>query len=292
MAKVTVVVVNYNAGEVILECLKKVFLSLIELQCIVIDNASADGSLLEIQKKYADDVRVKIVANDENTGFAAGCNQGLRLANTEYILFLNPDCFVDENTIESVLSALDKNSQAGMAGCLIHGSNGVEQRGCRRRFPTLLTSLMRLTGLCKIFPQQCQEFDLINTNLPSGPVVVDAISGAFMLVKQAALNDVGVFDEGYWLYGEDLDLCKRFQLKCWDVLFVPTITVQHIGGVCGKKIHNKIIWHQHRGIGRYYYKYYWQKMPKSLSLGVMSVIYLRFIFVLMVKNVKRWVHGR
>ncbi|HIE55411.1 MAG TPA: glycosyltransferase family 2 protein, partial [Chromatiaceae bacterium] len=182
---VSVVVVNFNAGGLLLDCLRSVLSSRIPVELILCDNASTDGSLQQAAAAFP---QIRVIRNRENLGFARAANQGLREASGTYLLLLNPDCVIQPDTLERMREILEANPRAGMAGCRILNPDGSEQRGCRRRLPTLGSSLAKAAG------RQSEELaiDLHELPLPDRPQPVEAISGAFMLVRQQALEDVGL----------------------------------------------------------------------------------------------------
>jgi len=270
---VSVVVVNFNAGGLLLDCLRSVLSSRIPVELILCDNASTDGSLQQAAAAFP---QIRVIRNRENLGFARAANQGLREASGTYLLLLNPDCVIQPDTLERMREILEANPRAGMAGCRILNPDGSEQRGCRRRLPTLGSSLAKAAG------RQSEELaiDLHELPLPDRPQPVEAISGAFMLVRQQALEDVGLLDESYFLHCEDLDWCKRFHDKNWQILFVPGVTVTHHQGTCSRHLPTRVSWHKHRGMARYYRKHLASRNNLILQGGVLLAIHLRFLATL------------
>ncbi|MGH8378815.1 MAG: glycosyltransferase family 2 protein, partial [Gammaproteobacteria bacterium] len=182
---------------------------------------------------------------------------------------------VDSTALASVCAVLDAYPKAGMAGCLLKNPDGSEQRGGRRRLPDLSSSLRRL-----IYGQSHAErgFDLVNTPLPDAPVEVEAISGAFMLVRRAVVDTVGLMDEGYFLHCEDLDWCMRFRQAGWKIMFVSAVSIVHYQGVSSRSRPVFVLWHKHRGMWRFYRKFYRARHSVALNalvwIGVWSRFYL------------------
>ncbi|HET7746928.1 MAG TPA: glycosyltransferase family 2 protein, partial [Vicinamibacteria bacterium] len=208
------VIVNFNAGALLVECVDALLASTDPVQAIVVDNASADDSLALLEERFGGDGRLTVLRNDENLGFARATNRGLAGARGEYFLLLNPDCIVSPATVAEVRAALEQHPEAGMAGCLVLNPDGTEQAGARRAVPTPWRAFVRAFGLSARLPHHQRLFDdfvLAGQPLPAGPTPVEAISGAFMMVRRDAVAEIGPLDEGYFLHCEDLDWCMRFR---------------------------------------------------------------------------------
>lgn len=270
-------IVNYNTGIYLQQCLKRLE-NIPEIHCIyVIDNASVDVSLATIGESNLASGKIQVIRNDKNYGFSRAINQFIEVASSEYLLVLNPDCIVFPNTLSIVGAALAADSRAGMAGCLLQNSDGTEQRGGRRFLPDLSSSFRRV-----IYGKSHAElgFDLVNTPLPDFTVEVEAISGAFMLVRRAAIAEVGPMDEGYFLHCEDLDWCMRFHQAGWKILFVPAAKAVHYQGAGSNLRPVFVLWHKHRGMWRFYRKFYSQDSTRVLPCLVWIGIWLRFVLLI------------
>ena len=266
LSRVRVVIVNYNAGALLLSCVRRVMQSSILPNVIVVDNGSTDGSLDLLRSAAIEGVT--LVENGQNLGFAKANNRALRDWIEEYALLLNPDALVQPNTLERLIAALDERLDAGMAGCLILNEDGSEQAGCRRLVPTPMRVLNGLLG--------GQGFNLVGMPLPAGVTTVEAISGACMLVRRSAIEAVGLLDEGYFMHCEDLDWCMRFRQSGLAVLFVPDGTITHIKGHCSQGDNAAVEWFKHRGMIRYYSKFFRGRYPWPLLWGVYGMILLRY----------------
>lgn len=278
-AAITAVIVNYNAGETLGAVVGSLTAEREVARVIVVDNASSDGSPERLAA--AASARVNVIRNAANLGFAAACNQGAALAATPYLLFINPDCRVETGALARLLTVLQSRNDAAMAGPLILGSDGREQRGCRRYLPDPRRALMRVLGLGGPGADgRVGGFDLAGTPLPEAPAAVEAISGACMLVKRDAYVRVGGWDEGYFLHCEDLDLCMRFGLQGSKVLFVPDAVVRHTQGVSSRGRSVFVSWHKHRGMWRYFTKFQRRASPIWLTASVWLGIWSRFLLLL------------
>ncbi len=272
------VIVNYNAGVLLDKCVSSAFIAGAH-KIIIVDNASIDNSLKNL--KSSDNNKLSILYNSYNMGFAAACNIGYA-QTTQHVLFLNPDCQLAPDTLIKLLKVLQSSPKIGMVGGLLTHPDGTEQQGGRRAIPTPWRSLVRAFGLyrlAKYWPNLFFDFHLHQQPLPSQPIKVEAISGACMLVKREAVEEVGLWDDAYFLHCEDLDWCMRFRQKGWDIMFVPDAKVKHAQGACSKNRQIFVEWHKHKGMMRFYHKFFKQHDPKPLWLLVTIGVWLRFSLV-------------
>lgn len=183
---VTVVIVNYNSGEMLLECIKQVLASTVPVRIIISDNASSDDSLHLLTDAYQDNQDIRIHKNNDNLGFSAANNAVYPMIETPFILYLNPDCFIGENTIEHLLQVMNDYPDAGMAGCLVTNPDGTEQAGCRGLTPTPTRVFNQMCKLGKIFPNnpKFSGYLLSDKPLPDHPLEVELISGSCMFVRK------------------------------------------------------------------------------------------------------------
>ncbi len=275
---VSAIVINYNAGDLLRKSIDALLACPIIAEVFVVDNASTDDSLATIENLPT----VKLIQNAKNLGFAVACNMGLKTVSSEYVLFLNPDCTFTTGMIQLMLDTLSADDLAGMAGGFLINPDGTEQAGGRRMMPTPWRSFVRAFGLYKLaarWPKLFFDFYLHNQPLPDHPVEVEAISGACMLVKREAIEDVGLWDEGYFLHCEDLDWCMRFRQKGWKILFVPNAKIVHEQGACGRSKPVFVEWHKHKGMLRFYRKFFRHQYPGVLMWLVTLGVWLRFMAV-------------
>jgi hypothetical protein len=231
----SVIIVNYNVKEFLLNLLHSVekASSNISKEIIVIDNASDDGSVEAIKQKFPS---VRLIENKSNVGFGKANNQGLKIAQGKYLLFINPDCIVSEDTFTKMISFFDSHPDCGLAGCKILNSDGTLQLACRRSFPGPWTSFTKVTGLSNLFPKS-KIFARYNlTYLDENKTYeVDAVSGSFMMMRKDVYEKTGGFDEKFFMYGEDLDLCYRVQKSGFKVYYVHDTQVIHYKGESTKR---------------------------------------------------------
>jgi len=276
--RVTAVVVNFNGGMLLTDCVRSILASTEPVKVVVSDNGSTDGSIEHLRRILGRRPQLVITENGENLGFAKGNNVALPMTEGEHILFLNPDCIIEPDTIAKMMGLMERTPRAGMAGCLIRNLDGSEQAGCRRAVPTPYRTSVRTLGLDKLFPEnpRFRSFVLTNTPLPDGPVDIEALSGAFMFVRREALADVGPLDESYFLHCEDLDWCMRFREKGWRIMFDPTHDVTHAQGACSVGRPFRVLWYKHKGMVRFYRKFFRSQHSSGLTYAVMAAVWVRF----------------
>ena len=271
------VIVNYNAGKLLAACVGSALPQVDEV--LVVDNASRDASMDECARLYSTETRLTLVQNGANLGFAAACNAGFLRAKGDYVLFLNPDCDLDATAVATLLAALQADPSVGMVGGLLMNLDGSEQVGGRRAIPTPWRSFVRAFGLNRFenrWPKLFFDFNLHKQPLPHGPIEVEAVSGACMLVKRQAVDTVGLWDDGYFLHCEDLDWCMRFRQAGWKILFVPSAHILHALGVSSRGRPIFVEWHKHKGMVRFYRKFFRHQYPGVLMGLVVAGVWLRF----------------
>ena len=269
------IIVNYNAGPLLRKCVGSLLACPLDIEIIVVDNASSDASLDGLQ----DLSQVCVIRNPANVGFAAACNIGVQASSAPFLLFLNPDCFFQPDAIALLFAGLQSGDRVGMVGGLLVNEDGTEQGGGRRAVPTPWRSFVRAFGLQRFgnfWPKLFFDFHLHKQPLPDSPIEVEAISGACMLVKRDVMEDVGLWDEGYFLHCEDLDWCMRFRQKGWKILFVPDARISHALGACSQSRRVFVEWHKHKGMLRFYRKFFWHQYPGVLMGLVVAGVWLRF----------------
>jgi GT2 family glycosyltransferase len=248
-------------------------------EVLVVDNASTDLSLELCAQHFPEEPKLRIIRNAVNLGFAAACNIGIAQARESHVLFLNPDCILDPGSLQRMVQVLKVNPDTGIVGGLLINPDGTEQPGGRRAVPTPWRSFVRAFGFYRFagyWPRLFFDFHLHKQVLPDHPVEVEAISGALMLARREAIEDVGLWDEGYFLHCEDFDWCMRFRQKGWKILFVPDAPVVHHKGICSRSRPIFVEWHKHKGMLRFYRKFFRHRYPGAVMWLVALGIWLRF----------------
>ena len=284
---ISLVVVNYNSGKLLSECIRSVISEIDDI--VIVDNASIDSSIGICVQNFGNFPQVNFVHNKTNLGFSAACNIGIHYAKGNIILFLNPDCRLGKNAVSNMYDVLVSKSTNGMVGGLLLNPDGTEQGGGRRAIPTPWRSFVRAFGLYKLssrWPKLFYDFHLHKQPLPNKPIEVEAISGACMMVKREVINDVGLWDEGYFLHCEDLDWCIRFRQKGWKIIFVPSAKVEHVHGACSKSRPFFVEWCKHKGMIRFYKKFFKKQYPYGMMWLVYLGVGLHFFLAVLFKLVK------
>ena len=288
MIDCAVVIVNYNAGPLLHEAARS---ALAEGACevVVVDNASVDGSADSLIAAVKDE-NIRLIRNADNLGFAAGCNAGVRATKASAVLFLNPDCRLEPGALARLSEVLDSAADIGMVGPLLLNPDGSEQRGGRRKIPTPTAGFAKgfgLTFLARFFPASFGDFNQNRDPIPQVPAQVEAISGGAMMVKRKAIDAVGLWDEGYFLHVEDLDYCRRFAIGGWRIMFVPDARAIHVKGVSSRSRPIFVEWQKHKGMIRFYDKFFSRNHLAVVGLLVKSGVWLRFCLVAALLMVRR-----
>ncbi len=274
--KLSVIVVSFDCCALLQACLRSLEAEREEadLEVIVIDNGSHDGTVEMVAASFS---WVELVASDENLGFARANNLGTDRARGEYLLFLNPDTVVPRGALARSVSALEAHPETGMLGCKLVRPDGSLDHACKRGFPTPLSSVYHFVGLTRLLRGSPRFAHYTAGHLdPDEEGRVDAVNGAFMLVRREALNAVGPMDEEYWLYMEDLDWCYRFWQAGWPVVYWPGAEVVHIkGGSSSPHRSWRANYAFHRGMWLFYRKNYMAERSRIVSASVWFGIWLK-----------------
>lgn len=231
----SVIIVNYNVKHFLEQCLYSVCKAgrALAVETIVVDNQSTDGSVPYLQSKFSE---VRFVCNEANMGFAKACNKGLSLARGEYILFLNPDTIVAEDSFQKCIDYFQSHPDCGALGVKMIDGSGTFLKESKRSFPSPLTSLYKLSGLSGLFPRSriFSRYHLGHLSKEQNHEV-DVLAGAFMMVRKSVLEEVGSFDETFFMYGEDVDLSYRIQESGYKNIYLADTTIIHFKGESTKR---------------------------------------------------------
>ena len=232
--KISVIIVSYNVKEFLQQSILSLKNSLngLDHEIIVVDNNSVDGSSEIVKYKFPE---IILIENEDNRGFAAACNQGLKVSSGEYLLLLNPDTMIQEDTISTMINFFEEVPNAGAAGCKILNADGSLQLACRRSFPSPRVALPKLLGLSKLFPK-IKLFGKYNLTYedPDNLIEVDAVSGSFLMFSREVYEKIKGLDETFFMYGEDLDYCYRIKEAGWKIYYVPDTKIIHYKGESAK----------------------------------------------------------
>jgi len=259
-----VVIVNYNSGDYLKQCLDSLFLSSVSLDIIVVDNYSSDGSVRFLEQLPTEKHKVTIIVNKINKGFSRAVNQGVaRLINKKYVFLLNPDCTVFPGTLLALQQTMDSDDGIGIVGATVFNPDGTEQRGCRRNEPNLMRSIVTALSLEKYF----EGVNKTREPFPSQPIEIDAVSGAAMMIRMDYLKLIGGMDEDYFLHCEDLDICRKFRDQGYLVVFCPQASVIHRQGGSSGTSDLQVESYKHEGMLLYAKKHPAKKI-QILEYGV------------------------
>lgn len=273
MSSLDVVIVSYRCPQLLRNCLASLgrHAAQVPTQVVVVDNASADGTVELVRRDFRE---VELVEAGSNLGFAAAANLGIRRGQAPYVLALNPDAAVTACCLDTMLALMDAHPEIGIGGCRLVRPDGTLDHACRRSFPTILGALGHFTGVGRLeaAPRALSQYR--TPWVDGGPV--DAVNGAFMLMRRSALHEVGLFDEGYWMYMEDLDLCFRFKRAGWTTWYEPSATAVHVKhGTTGRRRSPRLELAFHRGMARFYREHYAPERSAATTLVVRAGIALR-----------------
>ncbi len=276
----SIIIVSYNTKEFLRNLLSSIGENIsisIKYEVVVVDNASDDCSVEMIEKEFP---QVKIVANKENLGFSKANNIGLKKTDkSRYILFLNPDTLLEKGTIEEMTRFMDDHPDCGASTCKVIMLNGEIDDATHRGFPTPWNAFTHFSGIFKLAPGS----KLLNGYYMGWENIdkvheIDALAGAFMLVRRKAGEEVKWWDEDYFFYGEDIDFCFMLKKKGWKIYYVPTVSIFHHKGASSgiKKISEgsssatretkiRITKSRFNAMKIFYRKHYQDKYPKFLT---------------------------
>lgn len=272
--KLSFIIVNWNTATLLENCLSSIYAhcDAVTFEVWVVDNASTDNSVAMLRTRFPD---VHIIENDANVGFARANNQAMACANGEYFFLLNSDAELRTGAVQALLTHIEANPRCGAVGPKLVNPDGSFQ-GTFARFPTLwqefalITTLARWTiGSCRPYLQPKSEYT---------PESVDWITGAALLLRRGVFDQVGGFDESYFMYSEETDWCWRLRQAGWEIVYVPTATVMHIGGGSSEARSAESYTQLYLSKLQYFYKVH-GKLKAELLRGLFIVVALVRIVV-------------
>ncbi len=281
--KLSIVIVNYNVEHFLEQCLHSVNNAIknIHAEVWIVDNNSVDGSVEMVKSKFP---QFNFIENRENLGFSKANNQAIRLSKGEYVLLLNPDTIVEQDTFESVLKFMDENPDAGGLGVKMVDGKGRFLPESKRGLPTPEVAFYKIFGLSKIFPMS-KRFGKYHLTFLSNDQIheVDVLSGAFMLLRKKTLDEVGLLDEDYFMYGEDIDLSYRITKGGYKNYYFPKARIIHYKGESTKKGSLNYVFVFYNAMIIFAQKHFSDKHARTLSTMIKMAIYLR-AFISIVKR--------
>jgi hypothetical protein len=254
--ELSTVIVNYKSRAALFECLGSLEVDGggIARETVVVDNESSDGTLAALERGFP---RVRTIANQENVGFARAVNQGITATTGDYVLLVNPDCFIERGSLAAMIGYLRSHPRTGVVGPRMIGRDGRLQYSARG-FPDHLTFLFnRYSLLTRLFPRNPWTRRYLLSDWDHASVrPVDWLSGACLMVRRAAIDEVGPMDEAFFMFNEDVDWCRRMKSAGWDIVYVPEAVVRHDIGASRRKVPARLVIERHRGMIHYFHKHH------------------------------------
>jgi len=275
MKDLSVVIVNYNVEYFLEQCLLSVEKAAknIDAEIFVVDNNSVDGSVNLVKEKFP---FVKLIENKKNTGFSFANNQAIKESNGKYVLLLNPDTLVEEDTFEKIIKFMNEHQDAGGLGVLMVDGKGIFLPESKRGLPTPMVAFYKIFGLSALFPKSKifgrYHLGYLDKNKTHE---IEILSGAFMLIRKKVLDEIGLLDETFFMYGEDIDLSYRITKAGYKNYYFPETKIIHYKGESTKKSSVNYVFIFYRAMIIFAEKHFSQKNAKTFSALINLAIYLR-----------------
>lgn len=287
--KLDIVVVNYNSGKYLQRCLDALHRTngvFHDSQIIVYDNGSVDGSLANARKSFP---RVLYMGNHINFGFARAVNHVIRKVHGDYVLLVNPDAVVFPESIRLMVEFMHENEKCGVLGGELLSPQGYSQPCCRR-FPNYVNVLFGRRSIARrLFPNNRLSRTYLYSDIDANkPHKVDFVEGSLMMLRRKALDEVGYFDENFFLYVEDADICYRMMQKGWETWWLPRSYAIHYRGETFRRDNIHPAMHHSRGLYKFFCKHY--NPPKLLRLVLKLSLALRLVYVIATGSLKKVFH--
>jgi GT2 family glycosyltransferase len=270
----SIIIVNYRTHDLTKQTIESVINKNhpFKYDIYVVDNASRDGGLEKLEEDFQEETTkgiIKFIVNPENKGFSHANNLAIEESESKYVLLLNSDTEVQGDSLKKCLDYIVRDEKIGALGCKILLPDGSLDKACKRSFPTVSVSFYRMTGLSKLFPKS-KRFGQYNLTYldENGTYEVDSLSGAFMLVRREAINQVGLLDEDFFMYGEDIDWCYRLKQAGWKVVYYGDAQITHYKGGSGRE--SKALYEFYNAMRIFYDKHY----KKKNSVPATAFVYL------------------
>jgi GT2 family glycosyltransferase len=269
MIDLSIIIVSWNVSALLSACLNSIRASAPQcsLEIIVVDSASTDDSVPMLREHHPD---VTLIAETENVGFTRGCNIGMQAARGRYLFLLNPDTEIVGDALDALVRFMDAHPDVGIAGAHTLNSDGTYQ-STRRRFPTLATAIFESTWLQSIAPRAVLDRYYVNDAPRDATLEVDWVQGSALIARREVLEQIGGLDEGFVMYSEELDWCKRAKAAGWRVMFVADAFIIHHGGRSSEQVapRRHILFQQSKL--RYFRKHHGRFAAQSLRLLLLTL---------------------
>ena len=281
--KLSIILVEWNTRDLLKQTLESAYKETVgfDFEVIVVDNNSADDSAEMVKRDFPQTI---VIENSDNLGFAKANNQGMKIAKGDYMMLLNTDVIVLDGAINKLVQYLDSHPDVMMVGPRLLNNDGSFQLVCRRNLPNPINSFAHLFGLAKIFinSKWANDYKLANMDPEiSGPT--QAMSGAAMMFRRGVFEEIGGLDETFFMYGEDLDFCKRIIDKGWSTVYVSDAKITHLGGASSSKRRVKSLINFHEAMWIYYKKHFFRNHSLVANLLIWLGIKIKMALSL-IKN--------
>ncbi len=287
-SKVSIILVNYRNSRLLRQCLESLYASDMghPFEIVVVDNASG-GEWLQMLRDHFPEVRT--IANEENRGFAAACNQGIQASASPYVFLLNTDTIIQGNAIDTMIDFLDENPDTAVVGAKLLNEDLSTQAGSKA-FPTPLTAFFGKQSLMtRWFPNNpiTRRYLICMFEDHARPFEVDSVGGAALMVRRKAIEDVGMLDEGYFMYWEDVDWCFRLKRRGWKVYYHPHALIVHLDGRSTNPREAKVIVAYHKGVYRLFRKHYFKSSWNPGIPAAAALLTARAAVLYIVRNLRK-----
>ncbi|MDR9399441.1 MAG: glycosyltransferase [Salibacter sp.] len=273
--KLSVIIVNYNVKYFLEQCLISVLQASkdIETEIFVVDNNSVDGSVEMVKERFPE---IKLIANKDNVGFSKANNQAIRESKGEYVLLLNPDTLVEEDTFTKTVQFMDEHPDAGGLGVKMVDGKGLFLPESKRGLPTPQVAFYKMFGLSSLFPKS-KKFGRYHLGFLDKDEIhkIDVLAGAFMLMRRKTLDEVGLLDETFFMYGEDIDLSWRIKLGGYENYYYPKTRIIHYKGESTKKGSLNYVFVFYKAMIIFAKKHFSSSLAGVYSFFINIAIYLR-----------------
>ncbi len=287
----SICIVSWNTRDYLDECLSGIRETSDEVsrEVIVVDNASEDGSADMVRDEYPE---ATLIANDDNCGYAAGNNQAIEVATGEHVLLMNPDIVAHEGALDNLVDLLDRRPEAGAVAPRLILPDGSVQASCRS-FPTPDVVLYEALGLSRLFPRSriFGKYRMTWWDYDDERPVDQPMASA-LLLRGAALKEVGGMDEDFPIFFNDVDLCKRLWDAGWQIWFMPSASMDHVGGASTSQVPRRMLVESHRSFVRFYRKHYRGSICPIIYVGALALLGIGYRLRLLARGMRRTTDGK
>jgi GT2 family glycosyltransferase len=285
----SIIILNHNSGSMLVECLDSLFAESLPfpVEVIIPDNASTDDSLKLAVTKWGE--RIRCLQNGANRGFAWGNNLGISHARGKYVCLLNPDTIIHAGAFPRLVEFMEQHPRAGFAGPKVLNKDGSFQLSAKRSIPTPFDAICRAVGLSRVFPRS-RRFARYNVTYldPDETRLVDACTGCCMLARRAMLDDIGLLDESFFIYCEDVDWFLRAKKAGWEVWYVAAAIIVHHHAYSAAFRKRRAVIDFHRSMKRFYQKHYAARYPAPFNAFIYMGIWARLRMMCAYKALRGW----